>query len=177
MVTFSGDKLLGGPQAGVVVGRTASVARMRRHPLMRALRPDKMCLAALEATLSLWRNDASRVPLARMLAETTTSLEARARDLLASLSGLPPVCACSVARTSARIGGGAAPLHEVESRGLRVAGIEAERLASSLRQGDPAVVARIEDGAVLVDLRTVPPEEDALLGLSLRRAIERTAGV
>jgi L-seryl-tRNA(Ser) seleniumtransferase len=164
VVTFSGDKMLGGPQAGILVGRARALEPMRRHPLMRALRPDKLCLAALSATLCLWRDDPSRIPVARFAAIERSVLEARASLLAGRLDEAEPVA------TIARVGGGAAPLHEIASAGLLLRTPDPDRLAAHLRDGDPPVIGRIEDGAVILDLRCVPPENDELLFQSILRA-------
>jgi L-seryl-tRNA(Ser) seleniumtransferase len=169
VVTFSGDKLLGGPQAGVVVGRREIVAKLRRHPLMRALRPDKLCLAALHATLLLWTTHPERIPVMRMIGVKRAELCARADRLARALGDrVSPIDVTS------RVGGGAAPSVELSSRALRVASRDAEELASALRAGSTPVVARIEDGAVVIDLRTIDPADDALLEQAIRGALGRT---
>jgi L-seryl-tRNA(Ser) seleniumtransferase len=164
-VMFSGDKLLGGPQAGVIVGRGQLLESMRRHPLMRALRPDKLCLAALVATLRLWRDDPGRIPVVRFAAIEPAVLEVRARALAESLGA-----GAIVVATVARMGGGTAPLHEIPSAGVRLSGGGASLLLGRLRDGEPAVVARIEDDAVVFDLRCIPPEDDVALAAAIARA-------
>lgn len=173
VVTFSGDKLLGGPQAGVVVGRRDLIARFRAHPLFRALRPDKLTLAALAATVDLWRRAPERIPVVRAILAPLAELEARAEVLARAardVAGEVEV-EVDVVPTSARVGGGAAPDRELPSRAVRLATPAADELARALRLGSPAVVARIEGGAVLVDLRAVPPETDADLAEALARAL------
>jgi L-seryl-tRNA(Ser) seleniumtransferase len=150
VVCFSGDKLLGGPQAGVVVGRANLVERLRRHPLQRALRADKLTLAALEGTLALALDPASReaVPVLRMLREPVEAVRARAERLAALVGG-------EVEDTVARVGGGALPLAELPS----VACAVEEELARALRLGDPPIVALVRDGRTLLDCRTLTDAE------------------
>jgi L-seryl-tRNA(Ser) seleniumtransferase len=152
LVCFSGDKLLGGPQAGVVVGRADLVERLRRHPLQRALRADKLTLAALEGTLSLALDPSTRdeVPVLRMLHEPVERVRARAERLAALVEG-------EVEETVARVGGGALPLAEIRSAACAVE----ERLAEPLRLGVPSVVTVVRDGRTLLDCRTLTdPEVD-----------------
>jgi L-seryl-tRNA(Ser) seleniumtransferase len=156
LVTFSGDKLLGGPQAGVIAGRARSIARLRTNPLLRALRVDKMTLAALGATLRLHRDRASRarIPLYRMLGTTVDELHARAR---AYSEAMP---AAAVVESRAYVGGGALPQTAIASVAVALAPERPDLLAARLRRDNPAIVARIEDGRLLFDLRTILPEED-----------------
>jgi L-seryl-tRNA(Ser) seleniumtransferase len=148
IVTFSGDKLLGGPQAGIVVGRADLVERLRRHPLQRALRADKLTLAALEGTLAAYRSERTRLPVLRMLEESSADVRARA-ERLAELTG------GSVEPTVARAGGGALPLAEIESYACALE----EQLATPLRLGDPPVVGIVRDGRLLLDCRTLSDDE------------------
>ena len=150
LVCFSGDKLLGGPQAGVIVGRAELVERVRRHPLQRALRADKLTLAALEGTLLLALDPETRdgVPVLRMLHEPLESVRARARRLASLVGG-------DVEETVARVGGGALPLTELPSAACAVE----EELAEPLRRGDPAVVTLVRDGRTLLDCRTLSEAE------------------
>jgi L-seryl-tRNA(Ser) seleniumtransferase len=148
LVCFSGDKLLGGPQAGIVVGRADLVERLRRHPLQRAMRADKLTLAALEGTLQLYLDAPQRIPVLRMLAEPVEDVRARAERLSAAVGG-------EVEETVARVGGGALPLAELPSFAC---GVE-ETLASPLRQQDPAVVSVVRDGRTLLDCRTLTDAE------------------
>ncbi|HEU0304196.1 MAG TPA: L-seryl-tRNA(Sec) selenium transferase [Gaiellaceae bacterium] len=155
LVCFSGDKLLGGPQAGVVVGRAELVERLRRHPLQRALRADKLTLAALEGTLLLYLDPERarrEVPVLRMLEEPAEDVRARAERLAAAVGG-------EVEETTARVGGGALPLVELPSFACAVE----EELAAPLRHGTPPVVGVVRDGRLLLDCRTVSDDElDAL---------------
>ncbi|MBA3374918.1 MAG: L-seryl-tRNA(Sec) selenium transferase [Actinobacteria bacterium] len=146
LVCFSGDKLLGGPQAGVVVGRTELVERLRRHPLQRALRADKLTLAALEGTLALALSPETRdrIPVLRMLHEPVELVRARARRLAELVGG-------EVEETVARVGGGALPLSELPSAACAVE----EQLAEPLRLGTPPVIGVVRDGRTLLDCRTL----------------------
>jgi L-seryl-tRNA(Ser) seleniumtransferase len=150
LVCFSGDKLLGGPQAGVVVGRADLVERLRRHPLQRAVRADKLTLAALEGTLSLALSADTRdeIPVLRMLHESLESVRARAERLAELVGG-------EVEDTVARVGGGALPLVELPSAACAVE----EELAEPLRRGEPPVVAVVRDGRTLLDCRTLTDTE------------------
>ena len=150
LVCFSGDKLLGGPQAGIVVGRSPLVERLRRHPLQRALRADKLTLAALEGTLALALDPATRdeVPVLRMLHEPVELVRARAERLAALVGG-------EVEETVSRVGGGALPLAEIPSAACAVE----EALAALLRLSDPPVVAVVRDGRTLLDCRTLTDAE------------------
>ena len=151
LVCFSGDKLLGGPQAGIVVGRAEHVERLRRHPLQRALRADKLTLAALEGTLALYLDPAracAEIPVLRMVDEPTEVVHARA-ERLAGLTG------GTVEETVARVGGGALPLVELESFACAVE----ESLAGPLRLGEPPVVGVVRDGRLLLDCRTLSDAE------------------
>jgi L-seryl-tRNA(Ser) seleniumtransferase len=151
LVTFSGDKLLGGPQAGIVVGRAELVEKLRRHPLQRALRADKLTLAALEGTLALYLDPeraAQEVPVLRMLRERVEAVRARAERLAAAAGG-------EVEETTARVGGGALPLAELPSFAVAVE----EELAPRLRDGDPPVVGIVRDGRLLLDCRTLREDE------------------
>jgi L-seryl-tRNA(Ser) seleniumtransferase len=162
LVMFSGDKLLGGPQAGILVGQRRLLAPMRKHPLMRALRPDKLCLAALRATLLLLRDAPDEVPVVRMLRLSPPQLEERANRVAQGVRTAGHEDA-RVVRTDARVGGGAAPSRKLESRAVRIGVRDADRLRRALRAGTPPVIARVQDGAVLIDLRCIPAEMDVLL--------------
>ena len=151
LVTFSGDKLLGGPQAGIVLGRAELVAQLRRHPLQRALRPDKLTLAALEGTLLLYADPEralAELPALRALREPLERVRARAERLAALVGG-------RVVETTARAGGGALPLLELPSAACAV---ELE-LAAALRLAEPPVVAVMRDELTLLDCRTIGDAE------------------
>jgi L-seryl-tRNA(Ser) seleniumtransferase len=166
LVAFSGDKLLGGPQAGIVVGRASEVARLRRHPLMRAIRPDKLTLATLGATLTHYvRGEAEQqVPVWRMIAASDDSLRSRAEALADGLPG-------HVTETRSAVGGGSLPGQTQPSAAIALAGDAADALAARLRRASPPVISRIEDGHVLLDLRAVLPEQDAELQQAVRAVL------
>jgi L-seryl-tRNA(Ser) seleniumtransferase len=165
LVCFSGDKLLGGPQAGVIAGRRDLVTTIRRHPLMRALRVDKLTYAALEATLAahLSGRAAEAVPVIRMAALGPGEIGRRAEAIARSLCGVG--WQADVIDGLSAIGGGSAPGTELPTRLLAVAreGLSADALDERLRALEPPVVARIDAGRVVLDLRTVAPDEDALV--------------
>jgi L-seryl-tRNA(Ser) seleniumtransferase len=148
LVCFSGDKLLGGPQAGIVVGRADLVERLRTHPLHRAVRADKLTLAALEGTLRLYLDSPERIPVLRMLREDDGAVRTRAERLASLVDG-------TVEETVARVGGGALPLAELPSFACAVE----ERLAAPLRLGEPPVVGVLRDGRLLLDCRTLTEAE------------------
>ena len=151
LVCFSGDKLLGGPQAGIAVGRTDLVERLRRHPLQRAVRADKLTIAALEGTLALYLDRdaaAAAVPVLRMVKEDAAAVRARAERLAELVGG-------EVEETVARVGGGALPLAQLPSYACAVE----EELAGPLRVGDPPVIGVVRDGRLLLDCRTLTDAE------------------
>jgi L-seryl-tRNA(Ser) seleniumtransferase len=172
LVTFSGDKLVGGPQAGLIVGRRDLVGKLRRDPLARAMRPDKAIAAAVAATLALYRGGraARDIPVWRMLGTPVADVEARARAICGAL----PEGWAEVVPLEATVGGGSVPGQTLASAGLALGtpnGSAATALLARLRLGEPAVVGRIERDRVVLDLRTVPPEADATLGGALARAL------
>jgi L-seryl-tRNA(Ser) seleniumtransferase len=159
LVTFSGDKLLGGPQAGIVVGRADLVERLRRHPLQRALRADKLTIAALEGTLALYLDAPERIPVLRMLRETADDVRVRASLLAELVDG-------ALEETIARVGGGALPLAEIPSFACAVE----ESLAAPLRTGEPPVVGIVRDGRLLLDCRTLTDAEVDEVAVAVRAA-------
>jgi L-seryl-tRNA(Ser) seleniumtransferase len=162
LVCFSGDKLLGGPQAGLMVGTREAVQACRRHPLARAVRIDKLSLAALHATLALYRDpDAARaeLPVLAMLDAAAETLEARAQRLAEGCGG-------EVVASTAKVGGGALPLLELPGPAVAVE----VALAEALRTGEPPVVGRIADGRLLLDARTLTDEEADLAAAAVRAA-------
>jgi L-seryl-tRNA(Ser) seleniumtransferase len=175
LVIFSGDKLLGGPQAGCLTGRREPVARCRSNPLARALRADKLTLSALEATLALYRNPAAaiaEIPVLAMLTAGADDLAARA----ARLAGhCPPELKPEVRPGQSAVGGGSFPGAVLPTTlvALDPGPLGADGLALRLRLGEPAVVARVAEGRVLLDPRTLPPAAYADVGAALRRAVER----
>ena len=168
VVLFSGDKLLGGPQAGIVAGRTGLIEAIRRHPLMRALRVDKMAYAALEATLQEYAagRASETIPVARMLALDVAAIRRRAQALVDGLHGN---VAGEVLDGFSTMGGGSAPGSALATAlvAVRHAAMTANALEARLRRSEPAVVVRIQDDRVLIDLRTVAPEDDARLAAIL----------
>jgi L-seryl-tRNA(Ser) seleniumtransferase len=157
VVTASGDKLLGGPQAGIVLGRADVVARMARHPLARAVRADKLTLAALEATVC-----AGVTPVTQALHADAERLRVRAERLAAAVGG-------SVVAHDGRVGGGGAPGVPLPGWAVRLP----EAAAGALRAGDPAVLPRVHDGACLLDLRCIPESDDDHLLAAVRTALAR----
>ena len=158
LVAFSGDKLLGGPQAGIIVGRADLVGLLRQHALMRAIRPDKLTLAALGATLVHYvRGEAERdVPVWRMLGAPPIALEQRARSLAAALHA-------EAVETQSAVGGGSLPGQTQPSWAVALASSSPNALSAALRHASPPVIPRIENDRVLLDLRTILPEQDPIL--------------
>ncbi|MEM7557638.1 MAG: L-seryl-tRNA(Sec) selenium transferase [Planctomycetota bacterium] len=170
---FSGDKLFGGPQSGIVVGKQAWISKLAKHPMMRALRPDKLTLAALESTaeIHLAGQSCQRIPLFQMLCMAKEDVRNRCDHLLASLSnGLKPEIQLEVVECHSQIGGGSMPGSELESCSLAVASTQTEvgELAARLRQATVAVHGRVHDGKLLLDLRTILESQLPQLTQSLR---------
>ncbi len=175
LVTWSGDKLLGGPQAGVLLGSEEMVGRLRANPLLRAFRPDKATLAALEATLRLYRDPetaARGVPALRRLNEPVDSVRDRARRALEE-ADLPEGAEVRVRELEAVVGGGAYPGHRVASAGWAVRGVPAGRLDAACREGDPPLVGRIREDELRLDFRTLSPGEEPAAADALARALHR----
>jgi len=175
VVTFSGDKLLGGPQAGIVVGRASYIERLKQHPLARAMRIDKLSLAALEATLKLYRSPQdplARVPVLRMITESRESIARRSRAVARSLRKIMGVSA-TLADGISYAGGGSLPMSELATRVIRLAhdGSSAGQLAERLRAADPPVIGRVTQDAVTLDLRTVLPAQSRPLVESIRSVL------
>ncbi len=159
LVCFSGDKLLGGPQAGIAAGRADLVEKLRRHPLQRALRIDKLSLAALEGTLLLHLDAPERIPVLRMLAQDASAVRARAERLATETGG-------DVEETAGRVGGGALPLAELPSFACALD----ESLAGPLRAGEPPVVGVLRDGRLLLDCLTLTDAEAGEVAAAVARA-------
>jgi L-seryl-tRNA(Ser) seleniumtransferase len=175
LVTFSGDKLFGGPQAGFVVGRAALVSVLAAHPVARVVRPDKLTLAALAATLAAWKTGRWRdFPVYRAAAASLDSLEARGEEIRKAVSRRAPRIELAVVNSRALFGGGTSPEKSFPSRALAVSleGLGAEALAERLRAAAPPIVARIEADRLLLDLRSIDPEEDAMLAERISRLAE-----
>ncbi len=171
VVTYSGDKLLGGPQAGLLSGQRELITRIRKNPLFRALRVDKLTYAALEATLLAYVRRDGSVPVLRMLRLSRQEIGERARGLQSKLRDVANL-AIEIEQGESMIGGGAAPAATLPTvlLALTRAGRSADQLARALRQWEPPVIARVEDERVLLDLRTVFPEQDSALADALRQA-------
>ncbi len=170
VVTYSGDKLLSGPQAGLLSGRADLIAKIRSNPLFRALRVDKLTYAALETTLMAYlRQDHAAIPALRMMRWSADEIGNRAAAVAQQVRN--PGLKAEVIPGESVVGGGAAPGASLPTKLLAVSsdGVSAEELALRLRANDPPIVARVEEGRVLLDLRTVFPEQDAALASALRR--------
>jgi L-seryl-tRNA(Ser) seleniumtransferase len=168
VVTFSGDKLVGGPQAGLIVGRADLVTRMRRDPLARAMRPDKATLLGVAATLGLYRAGlaTTHIPVWQMIAVSVDYLRARAAEMALRLGE-----SVRVVDLSSTVGGGSLPGETLPSAGLELTGGSASKKLAALRHGSPAVIGRIENDRVVLDYRTVSPETDGELALALERVL------
>jgi L-seryl-tRNA(Ser) seleniumtransferase len=167
LTIFSGDKLLGGPQAGIAVGRERWISAMRRHPLARALRADKLCLAALEATLNSYLDGIAEedLPTLRMIKTPVHQVEQRAVRLAEALKSSTPDLEVDVVPSVARSGGGTLPTYEIPSFAVRLGGTDAEALAGYLRSADPPVIGRVREGRLWLDVRTLlPGDEEAVIG-------------
>ncbi len=178
LVVFSGDKLLGGPQAGIAVGSSLLIAAMRRHPLARALRADKLCLAALEATLGAYLEGTAQreIPTLRMLYAPVSEVEGRARRLAEELARAVPRLEVDVAPSVARSGGGTLPAREIPSFAVRLggAGTDADSLAAKLRAADPPVVGRVHGGRLWLDVRTLLPGDEEMVVRAVKEACGQT---
>ena len=168
LVTFSGDKLLGGPQAGVLVGKAAAVEAARKHPLMRALRPDKLTLAGLAATLALYRDgNLDEIPTVRMIGRSSEALHADAQGLREQLGNVPGLT-ITVEGCTSTVGGGAMPTAELPSWAVVVGGASADALDRKLRGAPVPVIGRIADGKLWLDVRTIHDEDVADVIAALR---------
>jgi L-seryl-tRNA(Ser) seleniumtransferase len=177
VVTFSGDKMLGGPQAGILAGKKDAIARIRKHPLMRALRCDKMTLAALEATLALYRDGReAEIPTIAMLRASSDTLRVRAERLCAQARTAAPALQLDVVEVKSAVGGGALPLYEPPSFALsvRAPSLSAETLEARLRAFEPPVIGRIAEGVLLLDVRTVYDDDIGHITRALSRAQTET---
>jgi len=178
VVTFSGDKLFGGPQAGIILGKKIYLDPLKRNPLHRALRIDKLTLAGIESTLRIYLNRAQAIrslPVLRMLTYPAEELDRRAKRLQRKLmKDLSPVCEVSLREESSQVGGGALPLQALPTRviALRPLKASAAALEERLRKSDPSVIGRIKEEEVLLDLRTVAKGEERALLDGVRRAFK-----
>lgn len=171
LVLMSGDKLLGGPQAGIILGASSVVAKLRKNPFSRALRVDKLTLSALEATLRLYlepERAIKEIPVLAMLTESPSEIQSRARAVARTLreGGVET----EVSATKASVGGGAFPTAEIPSTAV-VLGGDANETEEKLRRADPPVIGRISDDKLLLDLRSVLPREDAILSRAVLKAL------
>ncbi len=168
VVCFSGDKLLGGPQAGILLGRAENLETLRRNPLARALRVDKMQIAALEAVLRLYTTGRrTELPTWRLLRTPSTELKARASKLAHELPG------AQARKSNATVGGGSVPGYVVPSWAVELSVMRPDAIATRLREGRPPVFCRVEDGCLAFDLRTVPSDRDGDLLRAIRYALEQ----
>jgi L-seryl-tRNA(Ser) seleniumtransferase len=173
VVTYSGDKLLGGPQAGLLSGRPDLVARMRSNSLFRALRVDKLTYASLEATLLAYvKQDHDAIPALRMMHLTRSEIRRRGEVLAAQPQSSRLLV--EIIDGDSVVGGGSAPSAVLSTSLLAVTcdGLSAEGLSRSLRNSNPPIIVRVEEGRVLLDLRTVFPEQDALISAALKQISE-----
>ncbi len=179
VVTFSGDKLLGGPQAGVVVGKAEHIRKMKAHPMARAMRVDKMTLAALQATLALYlrpEKALERIPTLRMLSEDDASLRARAQELVSGVgAAMGEEGSAGLEQAASKVGGGALPLLELDSWVCAVspASVSVDQLAARLRGTDPPVIGRIQKERLLLDARTVLPQQVAAVAAAFGQAFSQ----
>jgi L-seryl-tRNA(Ser) seleniumtransferase len=173
LTVFSGDKLLGGPQAGIAVGDPLWIGAMRRHPLARALRADKLCLAALEATLTSYLEGTATedLPTLKMLRAPEDDVRKAAEELAEKLSGEVTGVEADVAPSVARSGGGTLPMYEIPSYAVRLGGPEPGALSEGLRASDPPVVGRVHEGRVWLDARTLLPGDDGAIVAAVKGAV------
>ncbi len=179
VVTFSGDKLLGGPQAGIILGKKSILDKIKKNPLTRALRIDKMTLAALEITMRLYRDEQKAVksiPTLCMLTTPFNIIEKRAQKLKRSLKKLDnPSLNVELLNLSSRAGGGSLPLMDLPSKciGIKIAGISANLIERSMRNNSPPVIGRIEEDVFIMDLRTIPDDQLSVIKDALQAILER----
>ena len=176
VVLFSGDKLLGGPQAGIIAGSASIIKRIEKDPLMRAFRLDKMTLAALEATLRIYLDPAQalrEIPILQMMEQSLEVLGHRAEMLAQTLRVLPGLAAVDIWQDHCFVGGGSLPDQELPTWvvAVRPTRISETELALRLRLGEPAVVARVKDGRVICDVRTILPEQEVAVGEAFQNAL------
>jgi len=177
VITFSGDKMLGGPQAGIIVGKEEAVDSIKKNPINRALRIDKMTLAALEATLHLYRDEAravSTIPTLQMLTMPVKLISSKARRLKNRLRKLGDKRLETLIMTSSsRVGGGALPLQELPTKcvGTKIEGLSVNRLDLAMRQASPPIIGRIEDDLFVMDARTIQDEELPIISSIFKRIL------
>ncbi len=179
VITFSGDKLLGGPQAGIIVGKKQMIDRVKANPLTRALRIDKLTLAAMEATLQLYRDDttALEIPTLRMLTMAPSEVEAKANALMQQLDALRQSrLSIELLDMPSKAGGGSLPLLELPSRcvGIRIDGVSVNSIERALRGGRPPIIARIENDLFIMDPRTLQVDEIEIVANAVNHLINAT---
>jgi L-seryl-tRNA(Ser) seleniumtransferase len=178
-VTFSADKLFAGPQAGFIAGRADILGRLAAHPVARVVRPDKLTLAALSATIAAWKTGRWReFPIYKAAGQSLERLEERGEKIRDAVRGRASAMALEIVAATAFFGGGTSPEKPFSSRALAIslAPLSAEDLAARLRGATPPIVARIEDGRLLLDLRSIAPDEDAEVADALARLTAETPG-
>ena len=172
LALFSGDKLLGGPQCGVIVGRKTLIEQLQRHPMARALRVGKLTLAALAATLRLYRDEEKArraVPLLQLLTTSVENLQNRAERMAPQMAEAKAVADAEIVESTTYLGGGSVPTQQLPTRcvALKPEGMSVDRLATALRTGTPAVVGRVQQDRLMLDLRSVLPRQDVQLVAAL----------
>jgi len=179
VVTFSGDKLLGGPQAGIIVGKTQIIEAIKKNPLARALRIDKLTLAALEATVCLYRDEAkavSRIPTLRMLTMDINEIDQKALKLMENLKKIDPSrLQIDLIELSSKAGGGALPLLSLPSKCLRIKieGLSANTLEVNMRKNSPPIIGRIQDDAFIIDARTLQDDDLPIIESAFEHVLKR----
>ena len=179
VVTFSGDKLLGGPQAGIIAGKKEIIDTIKRNPLTRALRIDKMTLAALESTLRLYRDESeavSRIPTLRMLTRPLVDIEADARELARQLQQIgDPRLSVELAERSSKAGGGSLPLLDLPTRSvdIHIRGVSVNAVERQMRNNRPPIIGRIESDRFVMDSRTIQPDEFSIIEDALSQLLKR----
>ena len=179
VVTFSGDKLLGGPQAGIIVGKTHIIEAIKKNPLARALRIDKLTLAALEATISLYRDEAKavrRIPTLRMLTMGINEIEQKASKLMENLKKIDPSrLQINLIELSSKAGGGALPLLSLPSKCLRIKidGLSANTIEINMRKNSPPIIGRIQDDAFIIDPRTLQDDDLPIIESAFKHVLKR----
>jgi L-seryl-tRNA(Ser) seleniumtransferase len=178
VVTFSGDKMLGGPQAGILTGKRDPLERIRKNPLFRALRVDKLTISALEATVALYlKEDLGSIPALRMMYMTREEVAARAQRLAEKLGELKGF-SVTLEDGESVVGGGSTPGHSLPTilLAVRHAGLSAQDLEARLRRNSPPIIARIERDQLVLDLRTVFAEQDGLVFCAFERMTKMVNG-
>jgi L-seryl-tRNA(Ser) seleniumtransferase len=179
LVSFSGDKLLGGPQAGIIVGRKDLIERCRQNPITRALRVDKMTLAALDATLRLYRDERQaleKIPALTMIALSPEELNGRAEQLASAIQGADrkAVFRVEVCRSFSQVGGGSLPAQDLPTFvvAIQSGDFSPNQIEELLRRNDPPIIGRIESDRFIMDLRTLMPQQIEIIALAFGRIVE-----